>query len=69
MLRNMKLRTRMFALLGLAAAFVGCRPEEADILLPEIKIAGPALTFDAETKLASCPLDMSWPRARWTWSW
>ena len=54
----MKLRTRMFALLGLAAAFVGCRPEEADILLPEIKIAGPALTFDAETKLASCPLDM-----------
>ena len=54
----MKLRTRMFALLGLAAALVGCRPEEADILLPEIKIAGPALTFDAETKLASCPLDM-----------
>jgi hypothetical protein len=48
----------MFALLGLAAALVGCRPEEADILLPEIKIAGPALTFDAETKLASCPLDM-----------
>ena len=54
----MKLRTRMFALLGLAAALVGCRPEEADIMLPEIKIAGPALTFDAETKLASCPLDM-----------
>ena len=54
----MKLRTRLFALLGLAAALVGCRPEEADILLPEIKIAGPALTFDAETKLASCPLDM-----------
>ena len=54
----MKLRTRMFALLGLAAALVGCRPEEADIMLPEIKIAGPALTFDAETKMASCPLDM-----------
>ena len=54
----MKLRTRMFALLGLAVAFVGCRPEEADIALPQIKVAGPALTFDEETKLASCPLDM-----------
>ena len=58
MLRNMKLRTRLFALLGLAAALVGCRPEEADILLPQIKVGGPALTFDAETKLASCSLDM-----------
>ena len=54
----MKLRTRLFALLGLAAALVGCRPEEADILLPQIKVGGPALTFDAETKLASCSLDM-----------
>ena len=54
----MKLSKRFFALLGLAAAFVGCRPEEADIDLPQIKISGPALTFDAETKLASCALDM-----------
>ncbi len=54
----MKLRTSLFALLGLAAALVGCRPEEADIKLPQIKIAGPALTFDEETKQASCPLDM-----------
>ena len=54
----MKLRTRLFALLGLAAALVGCRPEEADIALPQIKIGGPALNFDEETKLASCPLDM-----------
>ena len=58
MLRNMKLSKRFFALLGLAAAFVGCRPEEADIDLPKIKVDGPALSFDAETKLASCPLDM-----------
>ena len=49
----MKLRTRLFALLGLAAALVGCRPEEADIALPQIKIGGPALNFDEETKLAS----------------
>ena len=54
----MKFRTSLFALLGLAAALVGCRPEEADIKLPQIKIAGPALTFDEETKQASCPLDM-----------
>ena len=53
----MKLSNRFFALLGLAAAFVGCRPEEADILLPQIKVDGPALTFDADTKLASCALD------------
>ena len=54
----MKLSKRFFALLGLAAAFVGCRPEEADIDLPQIKIAGPALVFDAETNMASCALDM-----------
>ena len=53
----MKLSNRIFALLGLAAALVGCRPEEADIDLPKIKVDGPALTFDAETKLASCELD------------
>ena len=57
MLRNMKLSNRFFALLGLAAAFVGCRPEEADIDLPQIKVYGQALTFDADTKLASCALD------------
>jgi hypothetical protein len=57
MLRNMKLSNRFFALLGLAAAFAGCRPEEADHDLPKIKVDGPALTFDAETKLASCALD------------
>ena len=55
----MKFSTRFLTLLAAAAAlFTGCRQEEADILLPEIKIAGPAITFDAETKLASCPLDM-----------
>ena len=53
----MKLSNRFFALLGLAAALVGCRPEEADIALPQIKVDGPALTFDAETKPASCELD------------
>ena len=53
----MKLSNRFFALLALAAAFAGCRPEEADIDLPKIKVDGPALTFDAETKLASCELD------------
>ena len=53
----MKLSNRFFALLGLAAALVGCRPEEADIDLPQIKVYGSALTFDAETKLASCALD------------
>jgi len=53
----MKLSNRFFALLGLAAAFAGCRPEEADFDLPKIKVDGPALTFDAETKLASCALD------------
>ena len=54
----MKLSKRFFALLGLAAALVGCRPEEADIDLPQLKVDGPALVFDAETKLASCALDM-----------
>ena len=54
----MKLSKRFFALLGLAAALVGCRPEEADIDLPQIKVGGPSLSFDAETNLASCPLDM-----------
>ena len=53
----MKHSTRLLALLGLAAALVGCRPEEADIALPQIKVDGPALTFDADTKLASCELD------------
>ena len=57
MFRNMKHSTRLLALLGLAAAFAGCRPEEADIDLPQIKVDGPALTFDADTKLASCALD------------
>ena len=54
----MKFSTRLFTLLGLAAALVGCRPEEADIDLPKIKVDGPALNFDAETRLASCDLDM-----------
>ena len=54
----MKLSKRFFALLGLAAAFIGCRPEEADYDLPQIKVGGPALNFDAETRLASCALDM-----------
>ena len=54
----MKLSKRFFALLGLAAAFVGCRQEEADFDLPRLKVESSALVFDAETKLASCALDM-----------
>ena len=53
----MKHSHRFFALLGLAAAFAGCRPEAADLALPQIKVNGQALTFDAETKVASCALD------------
>ena len=56
----MKLRVRFLALLALAGAvFTGCRQEERDYDLPSIRIDGPELAFDAETKKASCAVDMN----------
>ena len=49
----MKSRTIFLSLLALAAAFTGCRQEEADIVLPGIQVTGSDLSFDAETKKAS----------------
>ena len=49
----MKLRVRFLALLALAGAvFTGCRQEERDYDLPSIRIDGPELAFDADTKKA-----------------
>ena len=54
----MKLATRFLTLLAFAAAvFTGCRPEERDIDLPQIKVGGSDLHFDSETKKASVALD------------
>ncbi len=55
----MKLTTRILTLLAFAAAaLTGCRPEEADISLPRIRVAGDDLFFNEDTRSASCAVDM-----------
>jgi hypothetical protein len=56
----MKLSARFLTLLALAAAaLTGCRQEEADFVLPSIKISGPNFIFNEETKKAACAVDMN----------
>jgi len=56
----MKLSARFLTLLALAAAaLTGCQQEEADYVLPSIKISGPNFIFNDETKKAACAVDMN----------